>query len=438
MDSTPTLCDQLFKALMLASRYRDNHAIIERALTLIDTGGKDLLVNFEFTDLNHVHLLVHAMNMDVPFEIMNKMIDIGGKDFLMKSNGITDDCFTPLHNVFQEGLGLQFVTQLMPKLLEVGGRDLVMKRTASNGLTALNYSCQTDIYDAATVKLIEIGGKELVMSKTHSGDTALHYAGRERISFEIIKLMIEVGGRDLLKEENNYGRLAVHEVALTQDRNDEDDIYEEGIYETLIFLIKEGIYNNVGNEFSLGGLLADEIVVDSLDLLWNDLSLILMEVLRLINNESPNMAPPVLHTMILIQAPKIIILDTLYLLNSMMISKDTSGILKDVVSKRDSLGRLAIDVAIQMNLLFDQGMKEIVAATAIAAERNGLNILHYVAERGLSWDNGMQMLVLENLNNAVNGLNEETGLRLFMTAAIGGNLDTIYSLVRMDPMCIFE
>ena len=90
-----------------------------------------------------------------------------------------------------------------------------------------------------------------------------------------------------------------------------------------------------------------------------------------------------------------------------------------------------IDVAIETNLPFDEGLKEILEATASA---NDLNILHCAAYHGLPWSNGMEEIVLENVDYALKGVNEKTGLKLFMTAAIGGDLDTIYSLVRMDQV----
>ena len=63
---------------------------------------------------------------------------------------------------------------------------------------------------------------------------------------------------------------------------------------------------------------------------------------------------------------------------------------------------------------------------------------YFITHRGISWNNGMEELVFENVDDAVNGENEETGLKLFMVAANGGDLDTIYRLVRMDPMGLFD
>ena len=121
----------------------------------------------------------------------------------------------------------------------------------------------------------------------------------------------------------------------------------------------------------------------------------------------------------------------------MLVILDVLYNLDGIASIKDTKGRYAIDVAIEMNLPFDEGLEEILEDTAVT---NCWNILHCAAYHGLPWNNGMdgmRELVEENMDEAVNGVNEKTGLKLFMTAAIGGNLDTIYSLVRMDPMSMF-
>jgi len=145
---------------------------------------------------------------------------------------------------------------------------------------------------------------------------------------------------------------------------------------------------------------------------------VLMEAYRLLQVESPDMTPPLLHSMIKFKAPKSIIWASLFELEGLVSIKDTKG-------------RDALDFAIEMNLSFDKGMREILEFTA---KTNGLDILHCAAQHGLPWKNGMKRLVELNLNYALYGVNEKTGLKLFMTAAVGSNLDTIYSLIRMDPM----
>ena len=359
----------------------------------------------------YIHLLNYAIDIEVSLEIMYRMIEIGGKDFLLKTS--IRDC-TALHYIFVHNRRLQ----LVPKLLEIGGRDLVMKRNKYSGYTALHFAClneDSDDNDEATKKLIEFGGKKLVMIKDHDGNTALHHVSKCVISLKTIKMMIDVGGKDLLKKKNNEGYRVVQDLALTEDPDTNDDIDE-----TLVLLIKEGIYHNVGGEFSLGGLLVNEIIEDWYRLWDRRLWLVLRNVYRQIQLEAPNKSLPFLHSMIMIRT----VTDVIRMLISLCVG---------IVSMKDSLGRDALDVAIEMKRPYEQGLKEILEETA---KTNGWDILHCAAERGLPWNNGMQKLVIENLGEAVNGVNKETGLKLFMTAAIGGDLDTIYSLTRMDPMYI--
>jgi len=410
----------LHKALRSAAKHHDSPSIGE-ALSLINEGGKDLLMNFSY--LNEP-LLNSVIKMDVPLEIIYKMIEIGGKDFVMKTN--YDNGYTPLHIVFDNGSPYQ----LVPKLLEVGGNDLVMKRTKEDGQTALHCAYQTsrynqenEDYDRAIATLLEYGGKELVMTRDGHGETLLFYAAKP---LKTLKKIIDVGGSEFLEQKNHMGKLAVQDVLENGD-------YEDNI-EILVFLIKEGVYLNIGGEFSLGGLLCNSFYVEY-DTWLEELFPALFIVLREIYKESPNKILPLLHSMIMAKAPKFVIVDILNNVDSYMISLgDTLGLYEGVTSVKDSLGRCAIDLAIEMNLPFGEGTKEILEATA---KTNGLDILHCAAQYGLPWNNGMEGLVLENLDETANGVNKETGLKLFMTAAIGGNLDAIYSLVRMDPVCIF-
>ena len=144
-------------------------------------------------------------------------------------------------------------------------------------------------------------------------------------------------------------------------------------------------------------------------LLWWDCRVIpvLLAVTRHIQQEEPNKTPPLLHTMILNNTSKCFIKDVL---------NDFDG----VVSMKDASGRYAIDVAIEMELPFDEGLKEILEVTA---KSNDWDILHCAAHHGLPWNNGMQKLVSGNIS------------KLLMTANKGGDLDTFNNLIRIDRMC---
>jgi len=433
IDDIHEISGQLHEALNSVAKHRDSYAI-EKVLTIIDEGGKELLMNYMYPFANDIssdiNPLNQAMNMRAPLEIIYKMIDIGGKELLLKDyrnpNNSWNHCYTPLHNAFlfmyddedEEFEELEESTlNVLRKLLEVGGRDLVMKRCAIKGRTALHHAVYDDRFDEVTKELIQLGGKELVMAKDIiSGNTALHNPRAGPVSLQIIELLIDVGGKDLLEVKNNYGVLAVQNVALCSSR----DFDLDEVFKTLVILIKEGIYHNVGGEFSIGGLLVDENFEDFFAHWRLRLWLVVLEVYCLIQRKSCNESLPILHSMIMINAPK----DIIYKILCRFVG---------VASIKDSLGRYAIDVAIEMDLPFNEGLEDILEVTA---SENGWSTLYCAAHHGLPWNNGMEEIVLENFDYALNGVNKETGLKLFMTAAIGGNLDTIYSLIRMDPMYI--
>ena len=369
MDSAPTREEQFYNALK--SVCRGSHGAIEKVLTMINEGGKDFLMESE-------HIMFHAISRGAPLEIIHKMTEVGGKDFVMKTNFIcmmnpTDTCLdvgTPLHGVFDDSFLKKFQLEaVLPKFLEVGGKDLVMKRTVGGERTALHRACtipkrQYLKHKEAIKQLIEFGGKELVMAKDTNGDTALSYAENNPISLEIMKAMIDIGGADLLKEKNFYYDLVVQAVALSERKDNHKN-------DQLRLLIKEGIHHNVYGEFSFGGLLKDDIHSKAEEFylkLWYPA---LKDVYYDIQNESPDKTPPFLHTMIMVKAPKEMILNVLDDLNGIVSIKDTSG-------------RYAIDVAIETNLPFDEGMKEILEVTA---KTNGWDIRHCAAHHGLPWKN---------------------------------------------------
>ena len=355
------------------------------------------------------------------------MIDEGGKNLLLADKR---EYFPSLSNNSNESFSLltmliisETPDEILYKMIEVGGKELVLRRFLNNNYTSLMVALKSDTGLDLISKLIEIGGKELVMAAANGGNTILHYFSRCSESLEILKLIIDVGGRDILNKKNDDGFLPVT-VSVAELGPGEDEIRRK-IHEILIVLIKEGIHHDIGDEFSMGGLLQG-LHIQRSDVRFQGyweyhLFPVSMEVYRLINNESPSETLPLLHSMIKFNAPKFIIVDTLYRLEGLASIKDTKG-------------RDALDFAIEMNLPFDQGMREILEFTAKA---NDLNILHCAAQHGLPWKSGMKRLVEVNLNYALYGINEKIGLKLFMTAAVGGNLDTFYSLIRMDPMSIF-
>ena len=69
------------------------------------------------------------------------------------------------------------------KMIDIAGKQLVMK-TSINGWTALHTACHLESVSLDIVsKLIMVGGKELVMMKNVYGETVLHWAFRKKKHF---------------------------------------------------------------------------------------------------------------------------------------------------------------------------------------------------------------------------------------------------------------
>ena len=166
-------------------------------------------------------------------EAISKLMDIGGRQLLMKTG---NDEVTVLHymcknksppvdvisNIFVMG-GRGKITEKSPyenlstrnsvilKMVKIGGRELVMEKTA-RGDTALHIACWNKKNTSLDIisKLIKVGGMELVMEKSDDGDTALHcVCYNKNSSLDMISKLIDVGGRDLITVKNENGHTAL-------------------------------------------------------------------------------------------------------------------------------------------------------------------------------------------------------------------------------------
>merc|ERR1712045_46926 len=131
------------------------------------------------------------------------------------------------------------------------------------------------------------------------------------------------------------------------------------------------------------------------------------------------------------------------ILQAAIINKAHPHIIKDMVnfftqsvSTVDSLGQYPIDVAVQHRLSWDDGMKDIVEAFGSDQQFTPL----MCAKHGLSWEGGMMHILEDIEENDMERKDEETGLYLFMLAAVGGqynyDLGSVFHLIQASPRCL--
>ena len=102
------------------------------------------------------------------------------------------------------------------------------------------------------------------------------------------------------------------------------------------------------------------------------------------------------------------------------------------VDIEDSMGRYPMDVAVELNLRWDEGMKEIVEAFVLAQASNPVNVC---AKHGLAWENGMKNVVEESEIGDMNEQEKMSDLYPFMIAGVGPQYDlgSIYQMIRKSP-----
>merc|ERR1719330_866302 len=134
------------------------------------------------------------------------------------------------------------------------------------------------------------------------------------------------------------------------------------------------------------------------------------------------------------------------ILQAAIINKAHPHIIKDIVNHFtdsintvDSLGRYPIDVAVQQSLSLDDGLREIIMASASAQQSTPIIMC---ALHGLVWENGMRQAFEDIDENEVERKDEKTGLYLFMLAAVGGrhnyDLGSVYCLIQASPGCLIS
>lgn len=155
---------------------------------------------------------------NVPIDIIQKMIDLAGKDIVSYS---TSSGITPLHSACEIGANIDVIRIL----INAGGKELLLEKAYSSysyeydeGYTALHLACDIDGFyrDVNIAKLLlQKGGTELIMEQDEKGRTALHLAckyeegiHREGERRGIIAHLVHFGGEELVNMKDDEGIVA--------------------------------------------------------------------------------------------------------------------------------------------------------------------------------------------------------------------------------------
>lgn len=230
------------------------------------------------------------------------------------------------------------------------------------------------------VLIVDICGDDILAELDQDGSNSLHHAAISGSSDDVLTLLMRVGGHDIITKHDNRGRLPIHYSV------DRFGTPNERVFKCFV---REGISQRVGGLHGMGGIfMKDKQDHSTFDFLHSRLPL--DALVRLCH--STFRGQPFLHAAI------------------GNVSKDVIRMilirLPWCISTRDVYGRLPIHVA---------------------------------AENGLTWEDGMDLIVEAYEESAEILDSRKTGLPPFAIAAVKQNndLNTVYSLIHRRINLLF-
>lgn len=194
------------------------HSVDESIVrNLVQLGGKDLVQLLDGSGksaVHHGHCVDIVESVNPPFRNIQKFCLERSWDrvrMLLNNSYINDDEKKKrIHwNCLHTACSIKDVpVDIVRKMIEVGGRDIVMKTYDAFG-TALHIACKCCVDPKVVELLIKAGDKDLViMNNYNGGQTALHIACRRQNNESVVKLLTSKGGSTLVKMENSKGETA--------------------------------------------------------------------------------------------------------------------------------------------------------------------------------------------------------------------------------------
>jgi hypothetical protein len=391
------------------------------------------------------------------------MIDIGGSDLVLQRNNEGD---TALHIACWDGAPLGIIQSLVWK----GGRSLVLMRDEEE-CTALQILCRTQDSLEIVKYLLSIGGREMLYMSSKHGWNPLHEACDSGNSLDTVKYLIAVGGNELILkkdcrgwnsffwacdsgmgiqtprynaaqeqiveylvnilgdsligETDGDGDLPIHVFVRSSMGSDRDMNME-----VLCKLLRAGRSHGLGDEHLVGGLFA-KVTHD----IHNEYTHTSTRTRR--DNVCTIFETLVNHSEIHRETLYRGIADIVHgtpLLQAAIIANSTSKILEEIIEifqwsifTRNSMGQLPLEVAIDFDLKWDEGIEVFVDAYL----RFGMSPILLGTAHGLKWENGMKHIV-ERDATKLDTIDPTTNLYPFQLAAAGykNDLSSIYELMR--------
>jgi hypothetical protein len=370
-----------------------------------------------------------ACSYNAPRTVIAAAVKIGGKNLLLRTNVNGENI---LHCYIFHPL------ERCQMFLDVAGKDILFTRTNS-GLTPLHvlfygrhpYIQEIELY-------IKYGGKELLYLKDDKGRNILHTALERMKKANIISFLIHLGGKDLVIEKDKDGLIPLdyfflHWHGPHYRRNDVDD---DGMIDLFTLFIQ-----TAGFDECAGGLFMSNedcpIGIRSRMTMGNGwisqrresaVRWCLIYGMPCISQNIVKIVSSVFHGEPLLQ------------LAIPFLSKDCLVQIiqefKGCMNTRDKHGKLPLEVAVDMDLAWYRGMKELLAAT-VSEDEHGRSQLVVACTFGFKWKSGggVGRILADCKMEELYQLDPISGLypALLLAASRGSDVEAIYNLIRREP-----
>lgn len=376
--------------------------------------------------------LMLACSYNAPIDVINSALNICGKDLIVRTNAKGENI---LH------CSVHHPIERCRIFLDMAGKDVLLGRIGNEGFSALHHMF---LYKKtnASIEQVELylhhGGKELLFAKDDKGQSVLQCALSCRQDTSILTYLIAKGGKDLVLQKDNDGLIALDyffSFCNVSSYCDSDKLH------IFTLLVQTAGFEEYGGGLFMSFKDCPPVLLKTNMKLWYDTPV-----------EGNNVRWCCIYPMYCIAKHVIEVVTLLFQGRPLLqlaiphVSKyHLLELIKNFhgcINVRDRKGKLPIEVAYDVNLGWENGMKELLKAT-VSSDEYSRSMLVLLCTFGFQWKNGgiLEKIVMEECSgDELCKVDKVSGLYPALIAASNGksNLDAVYKLIRQEPCILFS
>lgn len=191
----------LQKAVRMSTNTASKDKAYEIVELLVDLGGKDLLLKKSYCSEDtalHTALKVHADR-----DVIQLLLERGGQDLVMERNGYKE---TPLHVAITNNAD----SNIVESLLDMGRQNQVLMKKAFDGNIPLQLACIHGADEKILELLLRNHCRKQIQMKNGREVPTLHLLMEHNPCLDKMKLLVKKGGKKILSMRDKYDSTLLH------------------------------------------------------------------------------------------------------------------------------------------------------------------------------------------------------------------------------------